>query len=106
MAEWFPPSDWLNEVEDSIGSFNLWLTEVWLMDEDELEENRSWCDLSEGAVFRCRSVVFSLTVSLSHEGVQLACVVLSWVGGSAVTGSFIGTVEEDAMSSSSSRQRR
>lgn len=85
MDEWFPPSAWLSEVEDTIGSFNLKLTEVWLMDEDKLEENWSCCGPSAGAVFTFRSVAFSLTALLSP------CVLLKWVKGSAMPGSFLGT---------------
>lgn len=57
---------------------------MWLMDADE-------------------SVAFSPIPPLSHAVEQLACV--GWrVGGSAVTGSFLGTVLEQSVRSS--RQRR
>lgn len=95
----FPPEDWLNGVEDTTESFN-----VWLMDEDESGETWSTC-VSFESFFSCGGVVFSLAPSLSHAVVQFACVVLSWVRGSAGPGPFLGTVEEQSVRSSS-RQRR
>lgn len=43
MDGWFPPVDCSSGDEDATESVNLWLTEVWLMDEGESGENWSSC---------------------------------------------------------------
>lgn len=91
MDELDPPVDWLVGIKDATVSFNLWSTE---------REFKFFC----GCVSE-ESVAFSLTPPLSHAVEQLACVMLSGVTGSAMTGSLLGTVEEDLVRSSS-RQRR
>lgn len=36
VVEWFPPGDWLGGIKDATEPFDLWLTELWVLDEDEL----------------------------------------------------------------------